>query len=164
MPGVVLVGAGRVRAVAAARGHGLHRIDADVEAIALGDVVGQQLRVQADMARRPHQVVVEGGGAVGAEAVTLDHALHDRRGGQIRHDRRQAVLHGDVDAITGSGAQHQRLDRYARLEFAGGRVEVGLAHVHDRGWVMQRPGLSADGEGLAILGVEHRSQGYVHGP
>ncbi|MNL32558.1 hypothetical protein D3C87_1544190 [compost metagenome] len=116
------------------------------------------------MAGRPHQVVAEGGRAQAAVAIALDHALHHCSLGQVRHDQWQTVFQGDVDAITGRRAQYQRFDRYARLELAGDRVEVALAHIQDRCRVMQWPALPADGEGLTVFRVGYGDLRNAHRP
>ncbi|MNX53456.1 hypothetical protein D3C86_841520 [compost metagenome] len=165
VPGVVLIGTSRVRTGAAdARWHGLDRVGADVGTVRFGDVISQQLRMQADMARWPQQVVVEGGRAHAVVAVTLGQALHDRGLGQVGHHARQTVFQGDVDAVTGRRTQDQRFDRHTGFQLAGDRIEIALAYIQDRGRVMQRPALPADGEGLAIFKIGHCDLRNAHWP
>ncbi|MCY1520556.1 hypothetical protein D9M68_553380 [compost metagenome] len=120
--------------------------------------------MQAHMAGGPQHVVVEGGGALRAQAVALDQALHHRTAGQVGHRQRQAVFQGDVHAVAGGGAQHQGLHRDAGFQLAGGGVQVCLAYVEDGGGIMQRAGLAADGEHLALFLVHHRNQWDGHRP
>jgi len=157
--GVVLVHLARVGATVADPGrYGLHRVETNVGTIGLGDVVGQQLGVQADMAGRAHQVVGKGGGAFAVEPVTLDHVVHHRGAGQVRHHLGQAVLQGDADAIASVGPQDQRLHRYAGFQLAGAGIEVGLAHVQDGRRVVQRRTVATDAERHAVLGIDTAHQ------
>ncbi|MNS14700.1 hypothetical protein D3C72_463220 [compost metagenome] len=163
VPGVVLIGTGRVRAaVADTRWHGLDRVGADVGAVGLGDVVRQQLRVQTDVAGRPHQVVAEGGRAQTAVAITLDHALHHSGLRQVGHHARQTVFQSDVDAVPCRRTQHQRFDRDAGFQLATHRIKIGFTHIEDRGRIMQRPALSANGDGFAILRIGHGDLWNAH--
>ncbi|MNE50317.1 hypothetical protein D3C80_1448830 [compost metagenome] len=116
------------------------------------------------MARRAHQVVVERGRALCPKPVALDSALHDRKVGQVGHHQRQAVLQGDVDAITCGCAQYQWLYRDAGLQLAGDRVQVRLAHVKDRSRVVQRAGLATNDEGFTLLWLKYGDLRNRYGP
>ena len=75
----------------------------------LGDVVLDQLGVQADVARRPDQVVMEGGHALAAVTVARHYPHKGIEAGQIRQRVGQPVKQRHLHAVAGGRPQHRRL-------------------------------------------------------
>ena len=89
------------------RRRGLHFVEPDVGAVVPDNVHRQHLRVQSDMARRPHLVGVK--------------SLDDHRQGveprQVWSCRRQLVVERQRNAVSGVGSQDKRLDGNPGFEF-----------------------------------------------
>ncbi len=86
----------------------LRRIDADIDAVALGDVVGDQLRMQADLVR----------GCQFDARCPIGRADVQRAG-------RQSVAQGDLDAVARCGADDQRFARRIGAQASAGIQVLG---------------------------------------
>ena len=74
----------------------------------LADVVFDQLCMETNVARWPHQVVLEGRQTLRVVAVAINHLKKRVVTGEVRHHFRQAVVQGGLDAFARSRAQNQR--------------------------------------------------------
>ena len=89
------------------------RVLPHIHAVAACHVEGHELWMQTDLVRR----------------VDLD---SERAAADVQRVRGHTVFEGDVEAVACIGPENQRLDRRARQEHPGLRVEILLEEVHQR--------------------------------
>src|SRR4029077_8146324 len=94
--------------------------------IAVRHVVGEQLRMQANLVRRSNLVRIE----------VVDYLRHRVVAVHIQQYPWQVVGKREVDTLAGLGAHDKRLNWNALLNLAKG-VKILAAEVHNRSWIVK---------------------------